>query len=184
MGAWIGTLGGLGMVALIARLLLAFLEQMGARIPRAAWRTMARAGAVALVELMIAGLFYHMDVAPVSLLDLPAVWRRLPFWLPGLWPFNGYAALMMGAWTAWTVSRRLGPRWMNLLLAFPGAPTLFLPSVPALAAFGAALALRLIARKRVNMLPEPPYPLYLALLGVLSVLSGWFIIAYPGGVGA
>lgn len=181
MGEWLGALGGLGMIALVAALLIRFLRDMGVSIPADAPRTMAAAAAVMLIEMMIAGLNHHMRVEPVSLLDIPAVWRRMSFWLPEMWPFSGYVALAMGAWTAWSVRRLLGERWMALFLAVPGAVLLFLPTWASPAAFAAALALRLARKGREWRAPQPPYPLYLALLCVLATLSGLFVILFPGG---
>ena len=166
MGEWLGALGGLGMIALVAALLIRFLRDMGVSIPADAPRTMAAAAAVMLIEMLIAGLNHHM---------------RMSFWLPEMWPFSGYVALAMGAWTAWSVRRLLGERWMALFLAVPGAVLLFLPTWASPAAFAAALALRLARKGREWRAPQPPYPLYLALLCVLATLSGLFVILFPGG---
>ncbi len=184
MGAWLGAIGGAGMIALIAVLFFVFLRQMGVSLPSEAPRSMAAACAVALAELMFAGLFCTMGREPVSLLDLRAVWRGWTFWLSGLWPFNAYLAMLMGAWVAWSVRRVLGRRWMGLFLACPGSVLLFLPTPAAAVAFGAILALRIVLRcfevtigDRDAMLS---YPLYLALLAVLSLLSAALIIRLVG----
>ena len=181
VGEWLGALGGLGMIALIAALLVRFLRDMGVVIPADAPRTMAAAAGIMLLEMMIAGLSFHMRVELVSLLDVPAVWRRLPLWPAGGWPFAGYIALLAGAWVAYSAKRLLGGRWMALLLAVPGAVTLFLPCAAAWIGFAVALALRLALRGWERKPPRPPYPLYLALLCALAVLSGLFLIAYLGG---
>ena len=181
MGEWLGALGGLGMIALIAALLVRFLRDMGVSIPADAPRTMGAAAAVMLIEMMIAGLSYHMRVEQVSLLNAPAVWRRLPIWPAGGWPFTGYAALLAGAWVAYSVRRLLGERWMALLLAVPGAVALFLPCAAAWIGFAVALSLRLAAKGREWRAPRLPYALYLALLCALAVLSGLFVILFPGG---
>ena len=54
MGAWLGTIGGAGMIALIAVLFFVFLRQIGVSLPSEAPRSMAAACAVALAELMFA----------------------------------------------------------------------------------------------------------------------------------
>ena len=179
MGEWLGALGGLGMVALIAALLVRFLRDMGASIPAEAPKTMGAAAAVMVVERMIAGLCHYMHVAPVSVLNIPAVWRRVA--LTGSWPFNWYVSLLTGAWIAWSVRRLTDARWTALFLAVPGAVLLFLPTWWAWIGFAAMLALRLALRGRAGKAPRLPQPLYLSLLGVLSLLSGLFILLFTGG---
>lgn len=182
MGEWLGTIGGAGMIALIAALMARFLRDMGLRVPREATQTMLRAALTAAAVWMAAGVFRALSAQSAHLLDVRALWQRWPFCLNGIWPFNWYLSILAGAWVVWCVRRRFGARVATLLLACPGGVLLLLPLPGAFIAFAAALALRLALAKRLSA-PAPkelPDAAYLPALAALSLLNGAFIIWYAG----
>ena len=182
MGEWLGTLGGAGMIALIAALAVRFMRDMGLDIPAAATRTMACAAATACAVWMAAGVWRALSSEPAQLLDVRAIWQKLPFCLEGIRPFNGYLAILAGAWVVWCARRRFGARAATLLLACPGGALLMLPTPAAFAVFAAALAARIALAKRLPA-PAPreiPDAVYLPALALLALLNGAFIIWAAG----
>lgn len=138
MGTFIGTIGGLLMAILIVILAFVFLREMG-------WlKNGKEIGKIALVvttigvlELCVAGVYRTMMDSNITLLNIHTIWKRVDVLGEGIAPFHWYIGLLVSNLYYWNIYQFLKNALdekkafagLLLVLAFPCAQEMFLPSI-------------------------------------------------------
>ncbi len=130
MGNFIATLGGFLMIGVLIALIVKFLRDMGLNpFQKGDGRILILIPAVAIVELMICGIYVTSRVGDISLLDIRSVFADTPMLFDELYPFNWYFSIICGIVTVFGFFRLCGRNesavWVAL--AFPFSWFLFLP---------------------------------------------------------